>query len=367
MKRLSIFLDGTWNTLENNTNVWRLKSLCDPTAVNQLVYYGKGVGTTAGERFRGGAAGYGIDHEILEAYEWLIQVFEPGDQLFVFGFSRGAYAARSLSGLIAKCGVLTPGAPLSTEQLFARYRRYSERTLTALHDSATGSLTLEERWIAKYCVATKIRFVGVWDTVGSVGNPLSPLRRRVMQYRFLDTHLRLQNEFAFHALALDEHRKAFEPTPGRERSTIPPPRRRLVRSLVLNNVGSSVPTPTWVAVTAVTRSRNHRLFGSWRRRVRQGWRSGLVSPANRPTRRRRLRTYTRRSFPQLCVYSCARIIASSAPTRTLARRRRRRASTRRSMLPFSSVGGPTLPIARRASPTGARASGPIRHTSWATC
>lgn len=212
MKRLAIFLDGTWNTLENNTNVWRLRSLCDPVATDQLVYYGKGVGTTAGERFLGGATGYGIEHEILEAYEWLVQVFEPGDQLFIFGFSRGAYAARSLSGLIAKCGLLTPGAPLSIRQLFARYRRYSERTLVALQSSVAGDLTLEERWITKYCVATTIRFVGVWDTVGSVGNPLSLLRERVRRYRFLDTHLRLQNEFAFHALALDEHRKAFEPT-----------------------------------------------------------------------------------------------------------------------------------------------------------
>ncbi|WP_114227203.1 MULTISPECIES: DUF2235 domain-containing protein [Sphingomonas] len=212
MKRLAIFLDGTWNTLENNTNVWRLRSLCEPAADGQLVYYGKGVGTTVGERIRGGIAGYGIDQEILEAYEWIIQVFEPGDELFVFGFSRGAYAARSLSGLIAKCGVLVPGAPLSIQQLFDRYRRYSEPTLVALQARPTGALTLEECWMIKYCTATPIRFLGVWDTVGSVGSPLLSLRRRLKQYQFLDTHLRLQNEYAFHALALDEHRKEFEPT-----------------------------------------------------------------------------------------------------------------------------------------------------------
>ncbi len=212
MKRLAIFLDGTWNTLENNTNVWRLKSLCDPKATDQLVYYGKGVGTTMGERVRGGVIGYGIDREILEAYVWLIQVFEPGDQIFIFGFSRGAYAARSLSGLIAKCGVLSPGAPLSIEQLFDRYRRSSEKTLAKLLGASADDRTLEERWMTRYCVPTPIRFVGVWDTVGSVGNPLAPLQRRVQAYRYLDTHLRKQNEFAFHALALDERRRAFEPT-----------------------------------------------------------------------------------------------------------------------------------------------------------
>jgi uncharacterized protein (DUF2235 family) len=212
MTRIAIFLDGTWNTLENNTNVWRLKTLCDPNDTGQLVYYGRGVGTAIGEHYRGGATGLGIDREILEAYEWLVQIFQPNDEVFIFGFSRGAYAVRSLSGLIAKCGILQPGAPLSIEQLYARYKLYSAPTLaTILADGAVG-VDLEERWMAKYCFPAKIRFLGVWDTVGSVGSPLSPLRRRVKKYRFLDTHLRKQNEFAFHALALDEHRRTFEPT-----------------------------------------------------------------------------------------------------------------------------------------------------------
>jgi uncharacterized protein (DUF2235 family) len=211
MKRIAIFLDGTWNTLENNTNVWRLKALCESQSRDQLVYYGKGVGTTFGERVRGGTMGVGLDREILGAYEWLIEVFNPGDEIFIFGFSRGAYAARSLSGLIAKCGVLRAGAPLSIEQLFARYRQYTARTLaTILTDGAPRDL--EERWMAKYCIATPIRFVGVWDTVGAVGLPFLPLRERVQKFRFFDTHLRKQNELAFHALALDEQRKAFEPT-----------------------------------------------------------------------------------------------------------------------------------------------------------
>ena len=111
MKRIAIFLDGTWNKLENNTNVWRLKSLCDPNAQNQITYYSKGVGTNFGDSVRGGVEGYGIDDEIIAAYTWLAQSFETGDEIFVFGFSRGAYTARSLSGLISKCGVLKPGAP----------------------------------------------------------------------------------------------------------------------------------------------------------------------------------------------------------------------------------------------------------------
>jgi uncharacterized protein (DUF2235 family) len=211
MKRIAIFLDGTWNTLENNTNVWRLKSLCDPTAPDQLVYYSRGVGTGFGETLRGGVEGYGIDSEIIDAYTWVTECFEPGDQIFIFGFSRGAYTARSLSGLIAKCGILKPGAPLSIEQLYARYRRHSDKTINELL-RGPDPVDLEERWIAKYCEPTKIKMVGVWDTVGSLGSPVASLRSKIVKYLFLDTHLRVQNEFAFHALAIDEQRKSFEPT-----------------------------------------------------------------------------------------------------------------------------------------------------------
>ncbi|WLA46826.1 DUF2235 domain-containing protein [Bradyrhizobium elkanii] len=79
MKRLAIFLDGTFNTLNNNTNVWRLRSLTSETA-DQRVYYSQGVGTIRGEVFRDGVAGYGIDNEIIEAYTWLIQNFDDGDE-----------------------------------------------------------------------------------------------------------------------------------------------------------------------------------------------------------------------------------------------------------------------------------------------
>lgn len=213
MKRLAIFLDGTWNTLNNNTNVWRLKSLCNPAAPGQLVYYSQGVGTRIGEKVRGGIGGYGLDNEIVDAYTWLVQAYEAGDEIFIFGFSRGAYAARSLSGLIAKCGVLRPGAPLSIEQLYARYRRRTEPTIRKLLGAGPAEPAgIEERWLVAHCVPADVKFMGIWDTVGSVGNPLSSMRSKVAKYRFLDTHLYLSNTYAFHALALDEHRRAFEAT-----------------------------------------------------------------------------------------------------------------------------------------------------------
>jgi len=101
-KRLALFLDGTWHAVADNTNVWRMKSLCAPRGADglaQLVYYNPGVGTQFGSRIRGGMFGYGLDQVVIDAYEWLIDHYEDGDEIFIFGFSRGAYSARSLAGL----------------------------------------------------------------------------------------------------------------------------------------------------------------------------------------------------------------------------------------------------------------------------
>lgn len=225
-KRLALFLDGTWNTLDDNTNVWRLKALCaerGTDGVRQVAYYSRGVGTTLGEKVRGGVLGVGIDRNVARAYEWLVETYEPGDEIFIFGFSRGAYTARSLAGFIALCGLLKPGSPLGTGQLFDRYRRGDERrTIRWLKaGEANGTLTdatLEERWMLSYAMAVPVKMVGVWDTVGSLGVPTTiPGLDRIpgvsrSGYAFLHTGLRLPIENGYHALAIDEHRAAFAPT-----------------------------------------------------------------------------------------------------------------------------------------------------------
>jgi uncharacterized protein (DUF2235 family) len=167
-KRLAVLLDGTWNIVNDNTNVWRLKSLLASQGrdgLEQISYYSVGVGTAFGERLRGGMFGYGLNDEIIRAYEWLIDHYNVGDELFIFGFSRGAYTARSLSGLISKCGLLAPGAPLSVNQLYARYRRAGAamtiRELIQEQNAGKTDFSLEERWILKYSQAIDIQFVGV--------------------------------------------------------------------------------------------------------------------------------------------------------------------------------------------------------------
>ena len=215
-KRIALFLDGTWNVISNNTNVWRIKSLCqcDDT---QVIYYSAGVGTQYGSEAVGGMFGYGLDQEVIDAYEWLVEKYNSGDEIYIFGFSRGAYTARSLSGFISKCGLLQTGSPISVDQLYDRYKKGCiVRTIRELtHDKGQkrGTFTTEENWMLKYSAAVPVKFIGVWDTVGALGVPFGniPFVSR-SKYQFLETDLRINNDFAYHALAIDEHREAFAPT-----------------------------------------------------------------------------------------------------------------------------------------------------------
>lgn len=209
-KRIALFLDGTWNNLDDNTNVWRMKCLCKQSA-DQLVYYSAGVGTARGEKISGGAFGIGINEEVEAAYEWLMDNYEAESQIFIFGFSRGAFTARSLAGFISKCGLLRSGSPLSMSQLYERYRKGNAPSIRELaHENCES---LEDRWLKKYSRPIPIWFQGVWDTVGSLGVPIPGLPKVSHHaFDFLEVDLRINDTHAFHALAIDEHRGAFKPT-----------------------------------------------------------------------------------------------------------------------------------------------------------
>jgi uncharacterized protein (DUF2235 family) len=211
-KRVALFLDGTWNNISDNTNVWRLKSLCAKSS-EQSVYYSAGVGTQSGEHISGGMFGIGINEEVTSAYEWLVEHYEADAQLFIFGFSRGAFTARSLAGFISKCGLLKPGSPVSMTQMYERYRKGTAQSVRALDKVAESEVPLEDRWIKEYSRPIPIWFQGVWDTVGALGVPL-PCVPNVSRedFAFLETDLRINDTHAYHALAIDEHRKAFAPT-----------------------------------------------------------------------------------------------------------------------------------------------------------
>jgi uncharacterized protein (DUF2235 family) len=210
MRRIAVFLDGTWNVEDDNTNVWRLRSLCAPKSEDgtpQLIFYDEGLGTRFGEKVRGGFYGYGIDQNVRKPYQWLVENYQDGDEIFIFGFSRGAYTARSLAGLISICGLIVPGAPLGVGQLYTRYSRVdrnhrSIRELLQLKEAGSGQFDREETWLVKHSRPVDITMIGVWDTVGALNK----------RHAFLDPNLRKDMKHAFHALAIDEHRVKFKPT-----------------------------------------------------------------------------------------------------------------------------------------------------------
>jgi uncharacterized protein (DUF2235 family) len=202
-KRLVVCCDGTWNFADQSsaTNVTKVAASIRSQA-DQRVYYDAGVGTDRWMRLRGGAFGKGLSANVLEAYSFLIDTYEPGDMLYLFGFSRGAFTVRSLAGLVRNCGILRPEHDGMIEEAWALYRSRRKKKKPKGTASAFFRRT--------YAYETGIHFIGVWDTVGALGVP----RPRWLPRRgaFHDTELSGRVKGAFQALAIDEQRRQFRPT-----------------------------------------------------------------------------------------------------------------------------------------------------------
>jgi uncharacterized protein (DUF2235 family) len=218
-KRLTLFFDGTWNTPESKTNVWELYQLVSDTGadgVPQVKHYDPGVGTHWYDRLSGGAFGAGLPENVRQGYAWLMRSYAPGDEVFLFGFSRGAFTARSLAGFVARCGLLKPGASMTVEQAFDRYRRGDAvrpiYDLLYLQRHGETRFDAEEQALMQntfYC-RNLIKMVGVWDTVGSIGLPLGNIPGvSSLSFHFLNTHLSRVVQHSYQALALDEQRKPY--------------------------------------------------------------------------------------------------------------------------------------------------------------
>lgn len=211
-RRLVLLFDGTWNKPESNTNVERLRRLIAPVDAGgkrQLVNYIPGVGVKRGlTHLLGGAFGYGLSDHVLHGYRWLCEAWQPGDEIYLFGFSRGAYTARSLGGLIRKCGLLRRDARdgVARVDIHRAYDFYRDIDSKPDDPPAVAFRT-------DHSVEVDIHFIGVWDTVGSLGIPDTaawfPFARA--HYRFHDTELSKIVKYAYQALALDEHRGDFKP------------------------------------------------------------------------------------------------------------------------------------------------------------
>ncbi|MGH3622535.1 MAG: DUF2235 domain-containing protein [Sciscionella sp.] len=215
-KRLVVCCDGTWNTADQKkddgpapTNVVRVAKAVTPRdaeGVEQRVFYHPGVGTKPGERMSGGMFGFGLSQDVRDVYRFLVRTFEPGDELFFFGFSRGAFTARSTVGFIHNCGLLRREHADRIDEAYELYRNRRDRT--------KPKNTEAQLFRRSYSHEPRIRFIGVWDTVGALGIPLSGLRLVNLinrRWQFHDTKLSSSVDAAFQALAIDERRGPFRP------------------------------------------------------------------------------------------------------------------------------------------------------------
>ncbi len=204
-KRIIFCADGTWNDATTNTNVYKIFKAMNFTAA-QCPIYDDGVGSDGNPltKLLGGAFGDGLDQKITDGYTRISHLYEKGDSIFVFGFSRGAYVARSLAGMIANCGLPTQNVDDNLTAL--AYEAYRE------HDRTTRQQLLAQLG-QKYSIDTPaVTMVGVWDTVGALGIPAIFGGIDMLRYGFLDTQLHPCVKNAYHAVSIDEKRREFPAT-----------------------------------------------------------------------------------------------------------------------------------------------------------
>jgi uncharacterized protein (DUF2235 family) len=249
-RRLVVCCDGTWNTPRNETNVFRTyrflrERLGAPAEVSQkdgvttcggrardgaevLLYYDRGIGTDWFSRLVGGAAGVGLSDNVRDAYHFLGHNFVPGTEIYVFGFSRGAYTARSLGGFIKAAGLLERPSEKDVWRAYMDCYASAPRIVAGPHGWDADRV---RRWLVERAgdavgrlggadvaslprhAGVKLRFIGVYDTVGALGVPLA-IAAKVNEpiVGFHDTTLGDLVEHAVQALAVDEKRGPYVPT-----------------------------------------------------------------------------------------------------------------------------------------------------------
>jgi uncharacterized protein (DUF2235 family) len=277
-KNIVICADGTGNTTikGRGTNVFKLYEAVDenghrfdPTGrvIEQIAIYHDGVGTESFKWLRlfAGATGWGLSRNVKDLYAALARVYRPGDRIYLFGFSRGAFTVRTLAGLIAACGIPDRGDQnFETNEIFKkaineRYRDYRGKYQTLLEKGfwkVFGRFIVRRSISEKYAAEVRrskgdkphlVDFVGVWDTVDAVGLPLAIAdfwNKVIYAFKFPDGKLNKEVGAGRHALALDEERASFAPVMWNEEDFRPggdPRIKQVWFSGVHSNVGGGYP------------------------------------------------------------------------------------------------------------------------------
>lgn len=207
MKRIFVGIDGTSNSAFYDkfySNVYRMDlalAFNNRDGSPQMFYYFSGVGTASYKwlGWLGKAFGQGIDELILQAYVNIVSNYEPGDKIYVFGFSRGAVAARALTGLISRSGLVRYECSPSIEQAWWYF----------LGDPHAGNYQAQKPNVTHDDV--QIEFLGVWDTVYGINPDLAKKKNLFTQLRFSNFHLDKSVKTGVHILSIDDTRKFFWP------------------------------------------------------------------------------------------------------------------------------------------------------------
>lgn len=237
MRKIVIFCDGTWNNpkMLDTTSVFELyEAIENDSHKGQLCAYFPGIGNEERfdsslqrflRRYGGGAFGWGLDAKVKQAYQFISKCYQPGDEIYLFGFSRGAYTARSVAGMLRKCGIVSNTSVAGINKAFKLYRKRGKKNHPDKPHILKERLEVSPRFATSPddlkwrnddgSELVNIAYLGVFDTVGARGippalfGPIATLWNS--QYRFHDTDLSSLVRSARHAIAVDERRVFFKP------------------------------------------------------------------------------------------------------------------------------------------------------------
>lgn len=220
MANIVVCADGTWNRPEDDieknfpTNVLKLARSIAPRfgEKKQHVFYDWGLGSYH-SGITAGATGSGIHKNVLDGFRYIVQNYASGDRIYLFGFSRGAYTVRVLSGLINNCGIVKRNDANLISRAWDIYKSPASKN----HPDGADAKDFRQRHSHR---SRNVHFLGVWDTVGALGIPISVMGLLDGNDEFYDTKMGANVKFARHALAIDEKRVDFEPTIWRPRTGV---------------------------------------------------------------------------------------------------------------------------------------------------
>lgn len=227
-KNIILLSDGTGNAASKvwRTNVWRMFEAIDLSRHDQVAFYADGVGTSSFKPLAlfGGMFGWGLKHNVIECYKFACRTYQPGDRIYGFGFSRGAYTIRVVAKFILTQGLVRY---TNSEAELERYANAAYRNFRRTHVATVWYIELLRRLrdavfrtpyeeLEKRKVEVpKIHFIGLWDTVSAYGLPVEELTRFyskwVFPFEVPDTILLPGIERACHALSIDDERTTFHP------------------------------------------------------------------------------------------------------------------------------------------------------------